>query len=103
MYLSHKDFFSAYKSIRDLYDGDAVFNQLISDDAQEQGKELTEQQVSFYLEEHTFRYLLMNRKLSLRNDFVNAREQWVLIAYPGKLARAQVYLYQKDPLKLNED
>lgn len=103
MYLSHKDFFNAYKRIQEFYKNDIGFQQAVAQDAQDQGKELTEQQLSFYLEEHTFEYLLINRELSLGNDFVNGREQWVLNVYPGKPARASIYLYQKDPLQLNED
>jgi len=103
MYLSHKDFFEAFRMVRELYDTDSEFKQKITLDAEEQGKELTERQLAFYLEEHTFAYLLMNRKLTLRNEFVNGREQWVLFAYPGNPPQAQMYLVQKDPLGINGD
>ncbi|MEJ0054029.1 MAG: hypothetical protein WDN10_04920 [bacterium] len=103
MYLSYKDFFSAFKSVRKLYEDDADFRNYVASDAKAAGKELTEEQLSFYLEEHTFAYLLMNRQLRLRNDFVNDREQWVLLAYPGMPLLGQVYLVQKDPLGINDD
>lgn len=103
MYLSHKDFFEVLKTIRALYDSDPEFQRQVALDAEEQGKELTDRQISFYLEEHTFAYLLLNRQLTLRNEFVNGREQWVLLAYPGNPPRGQVYLCQMDPLGLNED
>ncbi|MGE5540976.1 MAG: hypothetical protein ACM3TU_01680 [Bacillota bacterium] len=103
MYLSHKDFFSILKSVRKLYDADPEFQKWVAKDAEEHGKELTEQQLSFYLEEHTWEYLLINRELTIRNDFVNGREQWVMCAYPGRPARGQIYLVQQDPLKLNCD
>ncbi|MDO8536877.1 MAG: hypothetical protein Q7R94_01370 [bacterium] len=101
MYLSHKDFFKAYKAIRDLYNADPEFQKYVAKDSKEQGKELTNRQVSFFLEEHTFVYLLLNKELRLHNDFVNGREQWILFAYPGKPPRGQIYLFQKDPLNLN--
>lgn len=103
MYLSHKDFFEAFKEVKKLYETDPEFQKQVEIDAKEQGKELTERQISFYLEEHTFAYLLLNRELTLRNEFVNGRERWVLLAYPGNPPRGQIYLFQKDPLGLNED
>lgn len=103
MYLSHPDFFSILKKVKDFYATDPKFQQWVVKDSEEQGKELNERQLAFYLEEHTWEYLLLNRQLKLRNEFVNDREQWVLFAYPGKPSKAQIYLYQQDPLKLNDD
>ncbi len=103
MYLSHKSFFNAYKTVRDLYENDSEFRRWVEHDAKENGRELTEEQLSFYLEEHTFEYLLMNRQLELHNDFVDNKEKWVLSCYPGKPLKAQIYLVQKDPLGINKD
>lgn len=103
MYLSHPDFFSALKTIRNFYNSDTDFQKYVALDAKAHGKELTEAQLSFYLEEHLFSYLCMNRQLRLRNDFVQDRQEWVLEVYPGAPALGQVYLVQKDPLKINED
>lgn len=103
MYLSHKDFFGVYRTVCKLYESDSEFRKWVAKDAEEQGKKLDERQLSFYLEEHAFEYLLINRELTLHNDFVNGREQWVLNVYPGKPAKAQIYLIQNDPLKLNDD
>jgi hypothetical protein len=83
MYLSHKDFFSTFKLVRKMYEVDSEFQKYIGIDAAAQGKELSEQQLNFYLEEHTFEYLLINRQLRLQNDFVGDREEWVLNVYPG--------------------
>ncbi|MES2931553.1 MAG: hypothetical protein V4682_02530 [Patescibacteria group bacterium] len=103
MYLSHKSFFNALKAVRDLYESDPEFQKWVAVDAEENGRELTEEQLSFYLEEHLFEYLLMNRQLELHNDFVQGREQWVLSCYPGAPLKAQIYLVQKDPLDINKD
>lgn len=103
MYLSHKNFFEVFKKVKGLYDSDPEFQRHVALDAVSQGKELNERQISFYLEEHTFAYLLLNRRLTLRNDFVNGREQWVLLAYPGNPPRGQIYLFHQDPLGLNGD
>lgn len=103
MYLSHKDFFNAFKAVKDLYKSDPQFQKYVAEDTAIQGKELTERQIAFFLEEHTFEYLLINRQLQLRNDFVGGREEWLLNVYPGKPPKAQIYLIQKDPLSLNGD
>ena len=103
VYLSHKDFFGVYHSVKKFYEKDSEFQKWVKQDAQEHGKELDERQLSFYLEEHAFHYLLVNRQLELRNDFVNGREQWVLDIYPGKPPKGQIYLIQKDPLGLSGD
>jgi len=103
MYLTHSNFFGALKKVRDLYDADAEFQHWVKVDTEEAGRELTERQLSFFLEEHTLDYLLINRQLRLRNDFVNDREKWVLNTYHGKPPKAHIYLYQKDPLKINGD
>lgn len=103
MYLSHKDFFNANRAVAELYRRDKEFRKLIAADARSQGRPLTKRQLAFFLEEHTFAYLLLNRQLSLRNEFVQGRESWVLLCYPGEPPRAQVYLFQADPLRINGD
>lgn len=101
MYLSHNDFFSTFRAVKKFYDTDEGFQRQVALDAQEHNRELTAQQINFYLEEHTFAYLLLNFQLTLENEFVNGRERWILLAYPGRPPRGQVYLFQKDPLEIN--
>lgn len=103
MYLSHNDFFSVFGKIKSFYESDKEFQKYIALDARGQGKELSPEQISFYLEEHAFVYLLLNRQLNLQNDFVNGRERWVLLAYPGKPPFGQIYLFQQDPLKISNN
>ena len=103
MYLSHKNFFEAFKGVQTLYQTDQQFRACVARDARQQKKRLTRRQIAFYLEEHTFVYLLINRQFNILNPFVNGRESWILLCYPGKPPSAQIYLYQQDPLKLNHD
>lgn len=103
MYLSHKSFFNVLSVVKEFYAKDVEFQKQVALDAKEQGKELTEKQIDFYLEEHTFAYLLYNRQLTLRNDFVNNRQAWVFFCYPGTPPRGAIYLYQQDPCKINGD
>lgn len=103
MYLSHPDFFARLAEVRRIYDNDAEFQKQVSLDAKEHNRELTQNQISFYLEEHLFWYLLTNRELHLVNEFVGHREQWILPCYPGPAPRGQIYLFQLDPLKINNN
>lgn len=103
MYLAYPDFFSNFSEIRKIYDSDAKFQKYLELDAKDQNREMSENQIAFYLEEHLFWYLLSNRKLRIENEFVEHREQWILSCYPGPPPRAQIYLFQLDPLKINLD
>ena len=53
------------------------------------------------MEEITFNYLISKGKFALTNDFLGGHEQWILYCYPGKPLESEVYLYQKNPLKLH--
>ncbi|MBI2109207.1 MAG: hypothetical protein HYT93_03475 [Parcubacteria group bacterium] len=100
MYLLHPDFLNARRSIEKFYDKDKAFQKLAKEDAEENGKEFNEYQRSFFLEEHTLAYLLLNGEIKMRNHFVDGRESWILLAYPGLPLKSQIYLFQKDPLKI---
>lgn len=102
MYLSHKDFFNVHRDVRRFYESDEGFQQQVARDAQEQGKELNERQLNFFLEEHTYAYLLLNEQMTIRNDYVLGREKWILLAYPGDAPKGQIYLFQRDPLAFNK-
>lgn len=103
MYLSNQNFFKTMDEVRKFYKNDKNFRKYVAADAKEQKRKLDERQLSFYLEEHTFVYLLLNEKMTLQNDFVNERQRWILLTYPGNPPRGQVYLYQNDPLKINSE
>lgn len=103
MYLSHPGFFQIYKAVHGMYKADSKFRKVVARDAEEQKRKLDARQIAFYLEEHTLTYLLLNRQIEIANDFVHHQEQWILLAYPGRPPRGQIYLYQKNPLHINAD
>jgi hypothetical protein len=45
-------------------------------------------------------YLLSKGKINLPNQHVQGREEWILWCYPGIPLKGQIYLYQKNPLGL---
>jgi len=103
MYLSHPDFFARLSDIRKLYSEDTLFQRYVALDAQDHERELTVHQIEFYLEEILFYYLASNRQLHFSNEYVQNREQWVLLCYPGSPLRAEIYLHQLDPFGLNSE
>ena len=102
MHLSHPDVLGSQREIKQFYETNDMFRSLVAEDAAQNKKILDDHQLSFFLEEHTFAYLLLNGQIKLRNDFVKGREEWILLAYPGMPPKAQIYLVQNDPLSIGK-
>lgn len=99
MYMDYEgDFASDFSKIKNLYAKDRKFQSYVKEDAVFCHRELTEDQINFFLEEHLIFLLLSKGKISLPNQHVQGREQWILWCYPGAPLKAQVYLYQLNPL-----
>lgn len=103
MYLAYGAFFSDFTKVKMIFKEDPVFQKYVQMDAEEAGKEYTEQQIHFYLEEHLVGYLLLHRKMHLENMFLLEREEWVLFAYTWDPPRGLIYLCQLDPFGLGSD
>ncbi|MEK7228237.1 MAG: hypothetical protein AAB681_02690, partial [Patescibacteria group bacterium] len=98
LYLNYRgDFKSDYERFRQASLKDQKFLKYLEEDAEYCGRELTDEQVSFFLEEHFMLYLLSKKQIVLPNEYVQDRERWVLWCYPGKVLKGQVYVYQKNP------
>jgi len=101
LYLNYRgDFSDAFLLIKKLYKEDTSFQRYVQDDAHYCKRDLTEDQLNFFLEEHLMLYLISRKQVILPNEYVQGREQWVLWCYPGAPLKGQIYLYQKNPLKL---
>ena len=70
------------------------------EDAQYCKRELTDEQLNFFLEEHFMLYLISKGKVILPNEYIQGREKWILWCYPGKPLKGQIYVYQKNPLNI---
>lgn len=103
LYLSYQgDFTSDLAKFRKIYDADPLFQQYLAEDTKYAGRELDENQINFFLEEHLILYAMSKRKVSLPNEYIMGREEWVLVCYPGVPLKAQVYTMQLNPLSLND-
>ncbi len=102
LYLDYKDgdFSCEFNRIKKIYQEDNYFQKLVADDAVFCNRELTEEQLDFFLEEHLMFYLLSKKRISLPNEYVQGRERWLLWCYPGFALKGEIYLYQKNFLNL---
>src|SRR6185369_13253419 len=100
LYLNYKgDFDADFKVFKKIYNEDPLFQKYMKDDSEFTKRELTEEQIDFFLEEHLMFYFLSKKRISLPNDFVQGREEWVLNCYPGVPLKCEAYTYQIDPFK----
>jgi hypothetical protein len=96
MCLSSDDFLSVVRQAEDLYYSDETFRSLLEKDAKSIGKELDERQRNFFLEEFVFSYLAVYSKFEIANPYVEGKEEWELLCYPGKPFLSQIYFVQKN-------
>ncbi len=102
MYLNYKggNLFEDIQKLHKLYEGDLYFQDLVKQDAEYCKRELTQDQLNFFLEEFLVTYLLTKKQITMPNEYVQGRESWILNAYPGPQLKGQIYVYQKNPLNL---
>jgi len=96
MCLSSNDFILVLKQAKDFHDKDKKFQELVKKDAELIGRELDEKQLQFFLEEFVFSYLAVYGKFEIANPYVEGKEEWELLAYPGKPFLSQIYFVQKN-------
>jgi hypothetical protein len=86
--------------LKKLYDKDKEFQKYVKTDIENLKREVTENNVDFVLEETLMTYLLLKKSVNLKNTLTNDREEWRLLAYPGKPNRSFIYFFQNDIFKL---
>lgn len=103
LYLDYKDgdFSSDFMKIKKIYQEDTYLQKLVAEDAEFCGRDLTKEQIDFFLEEHLMLYLLSKKRILLPNEYVQGREKWILWCYPGPALKGQIYFYQKNFLNLD--
>lgn len=98
-YLDCDKFVSYLDSLKRTYEGDRKFQEYIRHDLERLNspeRSLDENQLYFFLEEHLMLYLIAKGQMRLENNFVDGREKWILVAYPGKPLKAHVYIHQQN-------
>lgn len=103
LYLSTKDFDGNFRAIKKLYQEDTMFQSYVDEDIKHYGREKTNNQINFFLEEHLMMYLILHKDVKLKNEFTLGREEWLLEVYPGTPPKALVYLFQKNPFNFESN
>lgn len=103
LYLDYKDgdFSTDFARIKKIYQQDGYFQKLVNDDAIFCGREINDEQINFFLEEHLMLYLISKKRINLANEYIQGREQWILYCYPGSPLKGQIYMYQKNFFELS--
>ena len=97
------DFNSYFRKIKEMYNKDKNFQKFVKEDCRFYKRRLTPDQINFFLEEHLMIYLILNMKVKFRNEYVQGREKWILLVYPGVPPKGQVYLAQKNPFRFKTE
>lgn len=101
-YLLSKDFQEFFMRLKDIYKKDKIFQKYLKQDAKDFDKKVDYNQINFFLEENLLFYLVLKGQIKLPNEYIQGREKWVLICYPGNPPRNFVYLLQKNFFKLKQ-
>ena len=97
------DFTVQFKRLKEIYKKDKLYQKYLKEDTKFYGRKLDKNQLNFFLEEHLIIYLMLNKKFKFKNEYVQGREKWILLCYPGIPPKAQVYLFQKNPFKFKSE
>lgn len=93
-----ENFGALFSKVKKLYKEDKKFQKYIKDDMKESKKKIKENNINFLLEEALVAYLILNHEVVIPNSYVNGRDKWRLLAYPGKPNKSMIYLFQKNML-----
>lgn len=83
-----------FNKLSDIYENDSEFQELMKLDCQECNRELSNEQINFFLEEHLITTLVSRNKIIISQTLVQ-NPKWQLRMYPGAPLRHQVYMMQK--------
>lgn len=86
--------------IKKLYEKDKTFQKYVKEDIRNMGRKVNKLNVLFILEELLIFYLISKGEIKFPNEYIKGKEKWVLFCYPGPPLKSEIYLYQKNPLKL---
>lgn len=99
--ISTSDFMDKYNRCLDLAKVDDKFMEYIKQDCLDFNRPCDDGQINFFLEEIIVLYLISKMKVIFNNVFTENREEWTLLAYPGKPLKSMIYFFQKNIFGLN--
>ncbi|MBT4349256.1 hypothetical protein HOD19_00535 [bacterium] len=103
-YVDYGRFIYYFEELKKIYQKDKEFQKYIKEDfdnLDNKDLKLDDNQINFFLEEHLMLHLITKGQMKLENKFIDGREKWILMSYPGKPLKAHIYLHQKNFFKLD--
>ena len=100
LYVGTKDFNHLFEKLKKIYKQDSLFQKYLVEDCAVFEKEVSENQINYFLEEALMIYLLNRNQIKLPNDYIENNQKWILFCYPGKPIKTIVYLHQLNPFKI---
>ena len=97
--LESKEFLTHLGELKKIFENDEDFKKMVIKDIKLSGKEISENNINFILEEILLFYLIIKGKIRLVNDYVHDTQEWILYCYPGKPLLSEIYLHQKNFFK----
>ncbi len=87
--------------VKNIFENDPLFQKYMTEDCETFNKDLKENQINFILEEAVMLYLLTKNQIRLPNEYIENQQKWILFCYPGNPSKSIIYLYQRNPFKLD--
>lgn len=100
VYVGTKNFALRLRELRKRYDADERFQKYLQEDVSYFGREISDQQIEFFLEEHLMMYLTTKGEIVFDNDYIQHQEEWILMCYPGMPPKHLIYMYQQNFFEL---
>ncbi len=101
LYVGTKDFNHLFRQLKKIYAEDTKFQKYLAEDCVVFGKEIQDNQINFFLEEILMMYLLSRNQIKLPNEYIENNQKWILLCYPGRPLKSEVYIHQLNPFKLD--
>ncbi|MDB4984403.1 MAG: hypothetical protein JWM20_582 [Patescibacteria group bacterium] len=96
LYIGHHDFYNHVLELKKIYDQDSEFQKYLKLDCKDIGRETSENQIMFFLEESLAMMYIMKGLVRIPNDFILDQEEWILFCYSGRPLRSHIYMHQRN-------
>jgi len=96
LYVGTNDFNKLFDKIKKVYQEDDLLKRYVLEDCKVYDRELSENQINFFLEEALLFHLIQKGKVKLPNEYIENNQKYVLICYPGRPLKTIVYIAQQN-------
>ncbi len=98
--LNSEDFDNKLSEVKKFYKNDKNFKGYVEEDIKNSKRKSNEDYINFILEETLLAYLILKEETKVPNLYVNGRDKWRMICYPGKPNKSMIYFFQKNIFNL---